>query len=259
MTTGRPPASRASAAASAPAALARRRAPEGRSGGSRRGRPTWNTTWASAASRSQAPTLARSVWSGSAPASATARAAGRERAVASTRVPPPRSRAIKACPMRPLPPVTRAALMGGSARSARHGGEDRDLLALGHRGLDPVAEAHILAGDEHVHEPPQGAVLHHPVAEPGVLGVELVDQLADGARGALHGGGAAGDGAQRGRDADGHGHGGLLAWWGRSGDEAGLPHRLLEARDGRRDVEALDARGHRVERLEPVPGDVEHN
>src|SRR5205085_9915300 len=71
------------------------------------------------------------------------------------------------------------------------GGKDRDLLAVRHRGLDALAEADVVPGHEHVDEAAQAAVLHDPLTEAGVPGVDLVDQVADGPRGALEGRGAA--------------------------------------------------------------------
>src|SRR5262245_32759127 len=76
---------------------------------------------------------------------------------------------------------------GLALRASRDGRQDRDLLAVGHRRVDALAEPDVLAAHEHVDEPPQRPVLHHPLAEAAVAGLDLVDELPDGPRVAVEG------------------------------------------------------------------------
>src|SRR6478736_4219586 len=75
------------------------------------------------------------------------------------------------------------------ALPAGDGGEDLDLLAVGHRRVEPVAEADVLAVDVDVDEAAQAAVaIRQPVAQLAVALEQRVEHGADG--GALDADGA---------------------------------------------------------------------
>src|SRR5207244_3331731 len=60
-------------------------------------------------------------------------------------------------------------------------GDDREGLARLDGRVEPLEEADVLVGHEHVDEPAQlAAVVEQPLAEAGVGGVERLQDLADG-------------------------------------------------------------------------------
>ena len=85
-------------------------------------------------------------------------------------------RSTSAQPIRPCAPVTK------ELSAAGHGREDRDLVAVLDRRVEPVQEADVLAAHVHVHEAAQVAVLRDPVAQAVVAVVEPVEDLADRGR-----------------------------------------------------------------------------
>jgi amidase len=107
----------------------------------------------------------------------------------------------------PCPPESRTSLRVNRRSAARDRGEDGHGLAVGHGRLEPVEEAHVVVGHEHVHEPAQGALLvEEAIGEAGVGGVERLEHLGHGGPLHLDGGGAAGERAEGRGDAHGHGH-----------------------------------------------------
>src|SRR5438105_5373480 len=65
--------------------------------------------------------------------------------------------------------------------ATRDGREDLHLVTLGYRGVQPVAEADVLAADVDVDEAPQAAVaVGEALAQLLVLGVQRLEDLADG-------------------------------------------------------------------------------
>src|SRR3954451_7008039 len=96
---------------------------------------------------------------------------------------------------------------GPRSAAARDGREDRDRVAVLDGGVQRTGEAHVLVVDVDVHEAVQLALLgDQTVLDAGELGVDVVDQGAEGRARALDGLVAAGVGAQDGRDADLDGH-----------------------------------------------------
>src|SRR3954465_6232899 len=96
---------------------------------------------------------------------------------------------------------------GSGSAAAGDGGEDRDRVAVLDRGVQGTGEPHVLVVDVDVHEAVQLALLgDQAVLDPRVLGVDVVDQRAEGGAVALDGLVAAGVGAQDGRDPDLDGH-----------------------------------------------------
>src|SRR3954453_22253747 len=101
---------------------------------------------------------------------------------------------------------------GGPKRKSRgrsaagDGGEDRDLVAVVHRCVEPVLEADVLAGDVDIHEAAQVAVLGDALPEAIVLVEDGVERLADGRALDLQLSVAAGCGAELGRDLHGDAH-----------------------------------------------------
>src|SRR5690606_16340695 len=88
------------------------------------------------------------------------------------------------------------------------GGDDRDGLAGGDLGVEAVEEPHVVVGDEDVHEAAQRALLvEEPLAEAGVGGLEVLDDLGERLALDLDLRGTGGEGAQRGGDTDGGAHG----------------------------------------------------
>src|SRR5674536_251952 len=81
----------------------------------------------------------------------------------------------------PGDPVRRRPGTAGHRRQDRHG------VPVGHRGLQATEKAHVLVVEVDVDEPPQLAVLHQPVAQPGVPAVHVSDQAGEGLTRALHG------------------------------------------------------------------------
>ena len=74
---------------------------------------------------------------------------------------------------------------GSAARAsaARDRRQDRHLVGLADRGVEPVEEADVLAPEVHVDEAAQAAVgVGDPLAQLAVLGVERLEHLADRAR-----------------------------------------------------------------------------
>ena len=118
---------------------------------------------------------------------------------------PPRTHGLTAQPPALLPDsgVSRRLSCRPAVSAAGDGRNDRDGLAVGHRGGQSVEKPHILVGDEHVDEPAQPAVVvEEPVAEAGIGTIERLEHLAD--RGALDGhlAGTAGQRAQLRRNSD---------------------------------------------------------
>src|SRR4051794_26235066 len=70
--------------------------------------------------------------------------------------------------------------VAGGRSAAGDGGEDRDLVAVVHRCVEPVLEADVLAGDVDIHEAAQVAVLGDALPEAIVLVEDGVERLADG-------------------------------------------------------------------------------
>src|SRR5512133_3710782 len=66
----------------------------------------------------------------------------------------------------------------GSARAAGDGRQDDDLVAVAELGVEAADEADVLVVDVDVHEAAQLAVLDEPILEPGVVGLQVVDQRA---------------------------------------------------------------------------------
>src|SRR4051812_26496425 len=111
--------------------------------------------------------------------------------------PPPPPRASMTSPLRPLPdhrmaapyPLSRTrrprqSRAGAPALAAGDGRQDRDLGAVGHRRLEAVEVADVLAGQEDVDEPAQAAVVAADArSQLAVLGIERLEHLADGAAG----------------------------------------------------------------------------
>src|SRR4030095_1934966 len=94
---------------------------------------------------------------------------------------------------------------------ARDRGNDRHLVSLLERGLGALEEADVLLVDVDVDEAAQlAAVLHQPVPEPGVLALQHVDQVVNVGGVGLHFGGALGQRAKRGGNANQNGHSFLL-------------------------------------------------
>src|SRR5690606_25105173 len=87
---------------------------------------------------------------------------------------------------------------------AGHRGDDRDGVAVGRRGGQAVAEAHVVVGDVEVDEAVQGTLaVEDATGEAGVGSLEVVEHLVDG--GALDAdlGRTGGEGAEGGGHADG--------------------------------------------------------
>src|SRR5215813_291951 len=73
---------------------------------------------------------------------------------------------------------------GEPERAAGHGGQDRHVVAVGQLGVQRAEEADVLVVDVHVDEPVQRPVLDEPVAQPGVPGVQVGEQVGEGVTGA---------------------------------------------------------------------------
>src|SRR5262249_22693930 len=58
--------------------------------------------------------------------------------------------------------------------------DDTDRLAVGHRRAEALAEAAVLLGHEHAHEPPQAATVEEPPGETGGRRVEGLAPLSHG-------------------------------------------------------------------------------
>src|SRR4249919_1801659 len=97
---------------------------------------------------------------------------------------------------------------GGALGSAAGNRRDhRDLGAVGRRRLEVVEEADVVVADVHVHEAAQVALLVDDAPlDPGVVAVEVVEDLGQRRTLGRHLGLTTGVGAQDGRDADGHAH-----------------------------------------------------
>src|SRR5215211_4909437 len=116
--------------------------------------------------------------------SVTKRESGsRSRRSATTRSPRSSSRSANHEPTKPCAPVTRT-LSGCSA--ARDGREDRHLVAVLDRRVEPLEEANVLAAYVYVHEAAQVSVLGDAVAQPVVAVVEAVEHLTDRGRAIDH-------------------------------------------------------------------------
>jgi len=77
--------------------------------------------------------------------------------------------------------------MNGRASASGDGGQHDDLVAVGERRLEPAQEAHVLVVDVDVDEAPEVAALDQPVLEAGVVGLQVVDQIAQAAAAGLDG------------------------------------------------------------------------
>src|SRR5207237_48254 len=94
-----------------------------------------------------------------------------------------------------------------SRSSAGDRRDDRDLLAALELRAQPVEEADVLFTDVDVDELAHALFVEQPVLDAWVLFLELLDGVADGARRFERDlFVAAGERAERGGDADGHGH-----------------------------------------------------
>src|SRR5688572_33380101 len=103
--------------------------------------------------------------------------------------------------------LTSAGLAAGGASAACDRRDDRDGLALGHRGRQSVEETDVLLGDEHVDEAAQRTrLVEETLVHAGVSGVEALANLPNGPAVDRDLAGAAGQGAQGGGDADGRAH-----------------------------------------------------
>jgi DNA-binding CsgD family transcriptional regulator len=125
---------------------------------------------------------------------------------------------------------TGAALLMRSSPGDR--GHDAHDLAVGHRRGQAVEEADVLLGDEHVDEAADLAVaVEDALGDAGMGALEAREHLGQRPRVEGDLGGAAGQGAELGRDADGDGHGARFlrergrqaagagtGWRGRGGD-----------------------------------------
>src|SRR4051794_16543384 len=91
--------------------------------------------------------------------------------------------------------------------AARHRRQDLDFPALTHGGLEPVGVADVLAVDVDVDEAAQlAALVADALAQVRVLGVDAVEDLANGRPRRRHRRGAADGGPQLGRELDGDAH-----------------------------------------------------
>src|SRR3954451_3086437 len=103
----------------------------------------------------------------------------------------------------------RTGASGDRSAAARDRRQDRHGVAVLDRGVQRTGEAHVLVVDVDVDEAVQLALVgDEAVLQAGVLAVEVVDELGQGAAVALDGLRAAGVGAQDGRDPDLDGHAG---------------------------------------------------
>src|SRR5436305_3766567 len=106
-----------------------------------------------------------------------------------------------------VPRASRGRPAAGDPSAAGDGRDDRDDLTLGDGGIEAAHEADVLVGHEHVDEPAQLAlVVKQAALEPGILGVEGGQHLADGRAVDLHFRVTSREGAQLGRDADDRSH-----------------------------------------------------
>src|SRR5215469_2231438 len=92
------------------------------------------------------------------------------------------------------------------AGAASDSGQDRDGVAVSHRGLQPAEAANVLVVQVDVDEAAQLLAVEQPVTDADVVGVQVLDQLVEGGTGPLDHLRAAGVGAQNGRDANLNGH-----------------------------------------------------
>src|SRR5689334_16251371 len=94
-----------------------------------------------------------------------------------------------------------------SGSASGHGRQDRQLVAVGHRSVEAIEEADVLAAQVHVHEAAQAAaVVGHPRPQLAVLGVEAVERLPHRRAVDLRLGLVAGGVAQLRRQLDPNGH-----------------------------------------------------
>src|SRR5262249_44850574 len=101
-----------------------------------------------------------------------------------------------------LPTRSRRLDAGASLLATGHGREQDDLRALGHRGLEALARADVLAADVRVHERREIAVLVDLGLQARKAVRQVVEHLAEGRAGGLDLALAVRLGAQRRRDAD---------------------------------------------------------
>src|SRR5262245_60436691 len=104
-------------------------------------------------------------------------------------------------------PCTRFEIIPQALPAAGDGGDDGDLVGAPEGGLEPVQEAHVLLVHVHVDEPPDlaGAV-EHPVADAGVLALEVRDDARHRVALGVDLGGPLRDGAERSGNTHEHGH-----------------------------------------------------
>src|SRR6185437_6755206 len=105
----------------------------------------------------------------------------------------------------------RAGCAGSSlASSTSDCRKNRHRVAVLHCRLEATHEPDVLVVDVDVHEPAQAFLVHDPVAKAGVPGVEVDENVGQGATVTGDGLFSPGVGAQDGRDADLDGHAGNL-------------------------------------------------
>src|SRR4051812_8463232 len=114
--------------------------------------------------------------------------------------------------------------------SARDGRDDADLIARLELGLEAAREAHVLLADVDVDEATDALLVEEAIAEAGVLLLEVLDHVADGAAGGLHLVGSSSEASERGGDSDDGVHGWL--WGVGLGSEAHGVARRIDAFDG---------------------------